>query len=180
MGRAITKLSGLGLVSLLALVVPAAVQAGPITVDGGWYGFCFNTPGPATAGCDNDAGQSSGNDFTFSATDPVLLKVTDAFLHGDTFDVFDFGVLLFSTPSVAMGGGATTNPDLAFADPLYSHDSIVLGAGPHSISIFNVVGPISGGGAYMEVETAVPEPGTLALLGTGVLALVRRRRQLRS
>jgi len=175
--KSIAALAGTVMAGLLIVATPATVQAGPITIDSGWYGFCFDTPGPATPGCANDAGQTSGNAFTFNALAPVLLKVTDAFLYGDIFDVYDGLTFLFTTSPSAIGGGVTTDPDLAFADPLYSSGSILLAAGAHAINIFNTSGPVSGGGAYMEVETAVPEPVTLALVGGGLLGLAFRRRR---
>jgi hypothetical protein len=171
----------LGAVAVLATATPA--MAGPITIDSGWYGFCFGgILSPATEGCQNEASDTEGNAFTFNATGDVVLKVTDAFQHGDTFFVFDFGSFLFATPLVAVNPSAdVTDPDLAFADPTYSHGSAILGAGAHSIQIFTGNSPFGGGGAYMEVETApVPEPTSLALLGGAMAAMGayrRRRRQ---
>ena len=165
--------------ALLAAGSGAAV-AGPIVVDAGWYGFCFAGVGsPATAGCQNDGVGVTGNTITFTALSSVVLKVTDAFVHGDEFDVNIFGVGNFATSAVAAGGGTTTNPDLAYADPLYSHGSWLLAAGSYSVDIFANTSPSGGGGAYVEVLGAVPEPSTYALLAfglAGVAAVARRRR----
>ena len=166
--------------ALLAAGSGAAV-AGPIVVGAGWYGFCFAGVGsPATAGCQNDATAGvTGNTITFTALSSVVLKVTDAFVHGDEFDVNIFGVGNFATSAVAAGGGTTTNPDLAYADPLYSHGSWFLGAGNYSVDIFANTSPVGAGGAYVEVMGAVPEPSTYALLAfglAGVAAVARRRR----
>jgi hypothetical protein len=43
--------------------------------------------------------------------------------------------------------------------------------------VFAAASPHGAGGAYLEVETAIPEPSTFALLGGGLLlaGLLRRR-----
>jgi len=162
----------------LAVVSPAF--GGAIVVDAGWYGFCFEGPGSAAnAGCQNQGIGTSGNTFTFTATGPVLFKITDAFSKGDTFLVnIDGGSISFTTPAVPEVAASVEDPDTAFADPTYSHSSVLLGAGAHSVDVFAAASPFGGGGAYLEVETAIPEPGTFMLLGGGLLlaGLLRRKR----
>jgi hypothetical protein len=165
------------LVACLAALSPAF--AGPIAVDAGWYGFCFDGPGSAAyAGCQNRGAGTEGNTFTFTALGPVLFKITDAFYQGDTFLVnIDGAAISFTTPTVPSGSGSVSDPDLAFADPTYSHSWVLLGAGAHSVDVFAAASPHGAGGAYLEVETAIPEPSTFALLGGGLLlaGLLRRR-----
>ena len=162
------------------LVAGAAVShAGAITT-GSWVGFCFGgADSPASVGCQNDATQTSGNAFTFSLLTPMVLAVTDAFQFGDTFSVFEGATLLFSTPIVPVNAiTGTSNPDIAFADPGFSHGSILLGVGSHSIDIFADVSPFGGGGGYVSVGV-IPEPEIYAMLaaGLGLMGYVARRRK---
>jgi hypothetical protein len=161
----------LSLAVLLSL--PISAYAGPITVDAGWYGFCFGGAGSgATAGCQNSATAGVvGNTITFTALTPVLFKITDAFQAGDTFNAT--GSIVFTTPGVPQTDPKVSDPDLAFASTAYSHYSLLLGAGSYSIDVFAALSPYGGGGAYLEVETAqaVPEPMTLLLLFAGLAGL---------
>jgi hypothetical protein len=161
----------LALAVMVGVAVPAS--AGPVTVDAGWYGFCFAGSGsPATWGCPNEGIGTEGNTFTFASAAPMLLKVTDAFLYGDTFDVWIDSVLFLT--SAPGGGPGETNPDAAYADPGYSKGAWLLAPGAHSVDIFAAASPHGSGGAYMEVVTphAAPDGGSsLLLLGMGLAGL---------
>jgi hypothetical protein len=163
-------------VGVALLAASTASMADPIGVDAGWYGFCFGGAGSgATNGCQNSGVGSAGNPFTFSLSGPGLLKVTDAFNIGDTFDVFVNSVLAFTT-SAPGAGSFTGDPDVAFASGYYSAGSLLLAAGNYSIDIFANQSPFGGGGSYVEIESAIPLPGTLALVGLGLAGLGLRRR----
>jgi hypothetical protein len=116
--------------------------------------------------------------FTFTSTAELnYLKVTDAFLDGDQFEVYDFGELILTT-SEPTDSGASIGDDFdgAFDDPRWSSGAVLLEPGPHSIEFFIIRVPdgFPSGGAAFEVE-AFPTPGTLALLGLAGLAGRRRR-----
>jgi hypothetical protein len=154
-----------------------AAKADPILVNGGWYGFCiFDAGGPAEAGCQNEASGEAGNTFTFTALETVLLQLTDAYVPGDTFRLVLDGVDYFS--SAPGTGDIVTEPGAAFAAGYFSTLSLELPAGSYSFDIFgeSIIPP--GAAGYVRVSTPVPEPGTLALLGAGMIGLVgfgRRR-----
>jgi len=140
----------------------------PITVGGAWSFFTWH------AGV--NAPNAEGG-FTFNASGPVRVDVTDDFGHGDQFQVFDLSTSLGLTSAVPFlndGFNQGEGPDLAFADPSYSHGSFFLGAGAHSITMSALANPYGGGGAYLRV---VPEPSTFALAALGAVALLAARRR---
>jgi len=150
---------------------------------GVWYEFAFDpNHSPLASGC-LPAGPSGvplcrvgvGATFLdtppwiFMASTPVLFKITDSSLSGDFFDVRDFGSAVASTPAVALFANCGVDPNICFADPLISHTSFVLPAGAHSITIFVHPAQIEGEGFFR--FDAVPEPSTVWLLGSGLMAL---------
>jgi hypothetical protein len=147
-------------------------QAAPLA-SGTWQSFSFGGVGSS----------SDPETFDFTAgPDGDILKITDAFLKGDRFEVFDFGTLLGSTSIVPTSTDDTTsNPDLAFADLTYSKGTFFLAPGLRSISIRVLDSPFGSGGAFIRRDsappsTAVPTPALLpGLIGLG-LGVARKRK----
>jgi hypothetical protein len=156
-----------------ALLAPALAFADtPLPIDGGWQSFSFGTVGSH----DNEGL------FTFLAPGAVDLKVTDAFLAGDQFSIYDNSSFIGNT-SVPLGSGDDigANADGAYADPLWSSGLFVLGAGAHSIDIVTLQSPFGGGGAYIRADTSTSVPdvaSTLPLLGFALMGLAAMARRI--
>jgi len=166
--------------------------ANPITL-GTWYEFGFD-PGhsSAAAGClpvdpagvpcrPPDPGVVSvllgAPPWTFSSPSAVVLTITDVFLAGDNFQVFDNGTLIGSTNVPLQFLSCGINPDVCLTNPNFAHGSFLMSSGAHSITIGVMPAQILGEG-FFRVD-AVPEPSTLSLLALGlgcfIATTVRRR-----
>ncbi|MDE3091221.1 MAG: hypothetical protein KGJ80_17775 [Chloroflexota bacterium] len=140
----------------------------PITVGGGWVPFSWSHCGQPV----DDQGA-----FTFTSSGVAALKVTDAFIDGDRFRVYDGGTAIGDT-SVPVDDGATigSNADGAFASTKWSHGTFLLAPGSHSITIQTIAYATGfcSGGAYLRADpgpalpSEVPEADTLLLMGGGV------------
>lgn len=169
--------------SILA-IAPASMLAGPITL-GDWHQFSFTAVGVPAAGCDpaDPAGgfciPSSGTDtlaldappWTFTAPAVgVVLTITDSFLSGDRFEVFDFITSLGLTSLPQAGIDCGDDPVPCLSTPGISFRRFLLPAGDHSITIVPTLSPDGGGSGFLLAQT-VPEPGSVALLGFGIAAV---------
>ena len=147
---------------LLSLVV--SVQAAPI-LDAGW----------AVDQIDQSAKDSQFSPYIYNLVGPAVFSISDDYIVGDTYFVYDFEVLILTT-SFYEGTGFT---DLFWTNPAYSKGSVLLGAGDHSLT---VQGDGLGGlpaGFWVRLDSAIaaPEPATLLMLVFGLLGLVGARRK---
>lgn len=160
--------------------VPAAA-ASPVPVGGLWQEFHFSGTGSFATACSVSTciPSSAGNSefapappWTFNLGAPGTLTVTDAFVRGDVFEVFDFGVSLGATSAVPTDTGCGSS-DPVVCLGVNSSRLYQLAAGPHSITIQMVASPYGGGAAYFlpEAPPFAGNPDKANCFGQSVAAL---------
>ena len=145
---------------------------GPVPVGGPWIEFAWGATGSSATGCSPadssgpSCAPSSGANSAFGSAPPwtftapaggATLTVTDAFLRGDQFEVFDSGSSIGVTSTPATTGSCGDNPDPCLADPQVSHGVFALGAGPHQITIKAKSSPFGTGAGYFRIDVAKPQ-----------------------
>ena len=144
---------------------------GPVPVNGPWIEFAFTGTGSSATGCSPaDPGgpacsPSSGGNSVFGGIPPwtftapsggATITVTDAFLRGDRFEIFDGGISIGVTSVPVTTGACGDNPDPCLIDPQVSHGVFTVGPGAHSITIKAQASPFGGGAAYFKID-ALPD-----------------------
>lgn len=79
--------------------------------------------------------------------------MTDAFLKGDRFEIFDGGVSIGMTSAVPTNtADCGSDPAVCVSDPTVSHGAFNLGPGSHSITIKAQNSPFGAGAAYFRID----------------------------
>jgi hypothetical protein len=145
-----------------------------LVVGSGWNSFSWDG-----TGVDPDPVFNLEGAFTFTvpASSTYDLLVTDAYLDGDQFTVYNFGSPLFTTSTPLNDGQNTSSFDAAYASSAWSHGSELLGPGNYSITLQTIsyADDAPSGAAGIQLES-VPEPSAFCLLALGAgLVLTARR-----
>ncbi len=151
----------------------ATANASPISLDQ-WIDFNFS----GVVGDPLLGGSAGSPAWTFDC--PFVyckVVVTDGFLPIDQFQFFDFGVAIGTTsvPSGDVSHTCGADPVACLNDPQMSHGHFYIGTGSHSLTgILTMGNPSLPGTAFFIV---VPTPGTLLLIGAGLLMMAGLRRR---
>jgi hypothetical protein len=170
-----------------------------LAADGQWNAFTIDALSSLSGGVewiDGDDSNAEGfgsalnYSFTIGAGFQGWLTVVDANFGGDTFQVFNQGVLLGSTSAVAQTSydnapDLGNDHDAALLDAAFSHRVFKLGAGSYRISgllaqsVLLDGAPLNATGGALKLHVGVvPEPGSAALVlaALGVVGLMAQRR----
>jgi hypothetical protein len=128
----------------------AMTDAAPVLVpDGGWVPFDWHGETGKTTYHD-------GEPFTFTATTPVTLRITDDYCTGDEFRVYDSGVEIGATFDAAVAPSLAIGPDAAFAAQQFASGIFTLPPGEHALTIQVIDNPWGIGRAYLRIDTEHP------------------------
>ena len=157
-------------------VAIASIGPVPISIGAGWSST--TAVPPAFFWYSTFPDYADDGPFTFTSTGPASVYITDDFLKGDQFRIWDGATLLGDTSSVPAVTGSEIGPAAAYLDPTYSHGCFDVGAGQHSIQISAIQNPWSSGRGYIKVEsgpcesTKIPEFPIMALPIGSALAIM--------
>lgn len=172
---------------LVMCVAPAL--AGPVDF-GVWYEFQFDGSLGFVTGCspatcfDLAPGAQYASDPLWTFTAPpggARLTVTDVNFHGDAFEIIANGLSLGFTSPPVDAGGCGPDPDLCLTEDLdVSSGVFMLAQGENSFTIRHTETQLGEGTGYFRVDvTPIPEPGAMALMASGLAALLWRRRAVK-
>lgn len=121
--------------------------------------------------------------YIYNLTNPAYFRITDDFIVGDTYFVYDFGTQILATSASYAGvpTGFSDPGETAWQSSAYSGGEVLLAEGAHHLVIH---GDGAGGlsaGFYTQLTSApVPAPGAILLgsIGVGLVGWLRRRRTL--
>ncbi|MGE5297143.1 MAG: hypothetical protein ACM3VT_20150 [Solirubrobacterales bacterium] len=148
MKRTIALGFAVGLIAILG----TTAQAVEVTVGGGWYEFYW---GVDESGNETGDPWNAEGPFTFTADAWTVLKVTDVFVPGDQFEVYNGGIYI-GTTSVPVWDPClyTDSYDYASSNPPWSSGTLTLAPGSYSLTLFACIDPYGWGAGGLRVDVS--------------------------
>ncbi len=169
----------------LALSMMSVASASTIvSVDAGWYRIGWDQVNAAAGARDatDDLLASSGSAYSFTALSAVTLSIADFQSSSERFEVVINSVSQGLSSPFTIGGSTTTDVAgvvAALSDSRFSRSIFNLAAGAYTVDVILRSGSNLPGSGALSVTSNVPEPGTIFLLSTGLLAVFLFRRRVR-
>ena len=121
--------------------------------------------------------------YIYNLTGPAHFRITDDFIVGDTFYVYDFGSLILttSTPYAGVPTAFSDPGESAWQNAVYSGGEVLLAPGAHNLTVQgDGLGGLSAGFYTQLTSTTIPAPGAILLgsIGVGFVSWLRRRKTL--
>lgn len=159
---------------LAGVCLASTAEAATLVPGAGWSSIFFGTLGGPIS-------DSSGDlSWDFTLTSNAYLDVTDAFIIGDVFTLYNGATLIGTTGPYDINGATLTDADLAFGSEQYSWGRWLLTPGTYSINGILTEACCSSGSGYIRLANVdgVPEPESWALMiaGFGLVGAAMRRR----
>ncbi len=133
---------------------------------------------------DAESADSLDSPYVYDLASSAIFRITDQFVTGDQFFVYDFGSLILTT--LLDGAQATLFPvgdtlgQEGWTSASYQHGETLLSAGAHNLTVQgDGVGGVPAG-FFTRLDSSVPEPATFALFSLGLagLGFARRRKSV--
>lgn len=180
--------------AIAAFIDPPIVVSPEVSPDGTWFEFGFLDDQNFVKACKqvnptgfvfctaNEVNASSDTLTFFAPTSPWVfecppagcwLTVTDAFLYGDIFEVFDNSLSIGATKDVTpdINNSCGSDPEVCLVNVLSSSEMFDLGSGEHSLTI-KPIKTVSAGAAYFKIEIhEQPVAGELLSLDSSALVI---------
>jgi hypothetical protein len=160
---------------LLIFALPSLANYDPYTpapapvLDAGWVYDQVNQADP---------NPSVDSPYLYTLLNPAVFTVTDDFVQGDIYYVYDFGTLILTTSLLGAQTPFGGSDPYGWITAGYYKDQILLASGGHSLVVTGNGGGGLPAGFYTRLDS-VPEPASLLLIVLGLIGLAAAKRKIK-